>query len=57
MKKEKKFVRVCISLDASSIELLEELSGQLRMSKSEFIKFILYYYKNTYGFKTDWLRK
>lgn len=56
MKKEKKFVRVCISLDSSSIELLEELSGQLHMNKSEFIKFILYYYKNTYGFKTPWLR-
>lgn len=56
MKKEKKFVRVCISLDSSSIELLEELSEKHMMSKSEFIKYLLLRYKTTYGYSTPWLR-
>lgn len=56
MKKEKKYIRVCISLDSSSIQLLEELSEKHMMSKSEFIKYLLLRYKTTYGYSTPWLR-
>lgn len=56
MSKEKKFIRVCISLDSSSIKLLEELSLKHNMSKSEFIKYMLLRYQNTYGFTTNWLK-
>lgn len=54
--REKKFIRVCISLDPDTVSLLEDLSKQNHMSKSEFLKFLLYFYKNTYGFTTPWLR-
>lgn len=56
MSREKNFIRVCISLDSSSIELLEELSEKHMMSKSEFIKYLLLRYKTTYGYSTPWLR-
>lgn len=54
--KEKKFVRVCISLDNSSIQLLDDLSKKHNMSKSEFVKFMLLCYQNTYGFTTPFLK-
>lgn len=55
-KKEKEFIRVCFSLDSSSIEVLDELSEKHNMSKSEFIKYLLLRYKTTYGYTTPWLR-
>lgn len=54
--KGENFKRVCLSLDSSSIEMLEELSKKHNMSKSEFIKFILLCYQNTYGFTTPFLK-
>lgn len=54
--KGKNFKRVCLSLDSSSIQLLEDLAKKHNMSKSEFIKFVLFCYQNTYGFTTPFLK-
>lgn len=57
MSREKKFIRVCLSLDQDTIDLLEKQSKSFNMNKSTFIKFMLLYFNNTYGFKTEFLRK
>ena len=56
MSKEKNFVRVCLSLDKDTIASLDSLAKSHRMSKSEFIKYVILRYENTYGFTTPWLR-